>query len=88
MHKGNNFAMMRWIMIIQRKSKTEWISGLLNGKNFFISLMVATFFMFASGSGIIGDSEKILSILIGAGLFTFAAAMLIWAKDISKNLYR
>ena len=50
--------------------------------------MGATFFMFASGSGIIGDSEKILSILIGAGLFTFAAAMLIWAKDISKNLYR
>lgn len=44
--------------------------------------------MFASGAGIVSDSEKILAILIGAGLFTFAAAMLIWARDISKNLRR
>lgn len=75
-------------MIIQKKSKTEWLSGLFNGKNFLISLMGATFFMFASGAGIVSDSEKILAILIGAGLFTFAAAMLIWARDISKNLRR
>lgn len=74
-------------MILQRKTKTELFLSFLNAKNFLIGLMVATFMVFASGAAGIKEGEEIFSILTGAGLFTVAAGLLIWAKDISKKLY-
>lgn len=74
-------------MILQRKTKTEVIFSFLNAKNFLIGLMVATFMVFASGTNSVKEGEEIFTILTGAGLFTVAAGLLIWAKDISKKLY-
>ncbi len=74
-------------MILQRKTKTEVISGFLNAKNFLIGLMVATFMVFASGTNTVNEGGEIFTIVIGAGLFTVAAGLLIWAKDISKKLH-
>jgi len=74
-------------MIVYRKTKSEFLSGFLNGKNFLIGLMVATFLVFASGTNITAESGELFSILIGAGLFTVASGLLIWARDISKKLY-
>lgn len=70
-------------MIIQRKTKTEFLSGFLNAKNFLIGLMLATFLVFASGTNINLENGDVFSILIGAGLFTVASGLLIWARDIS-----
>lgn len=73
-------------MIIERKTKVEILSGFLNAKNFLIGLMVATFMVFASGASTIKEGGELLSILIGAGLFTVAAGLLIWAKDLSEKI--
>ncbi len=74
-------------MILQRKTKREVFFSFLNAKNFLIGLMVATFMVFASGTSIAMSGDELLSILTGAGLFTVAAGILIWARDISKKLY-
>ena len=74
-------------MIVQRKTKSEFLSGFFNGKNFLIGLMVATFLVFASGANVSAQSGELVSILIGAGLFTVASGLLIWARDISKSFY-
>ncbi len=74
-------------MIIGRKTKREVIFSFINAKNFLIGLMVATFMVFASGTSITISGDELFTILTGAGLFTVAAGLLIWAKDISKKLY-
>lgn len=74
-------------MILQRKTKLELFYSFINAKNFLIGLMVATFMVFASGTNTIKEGEEIFTILTGAGLFTVASGLLIWAKDISKKLY-
>lgn len=74
-------------MIIGRKSKREIIFSFINAKNFLIGLMVATFMVFASGTNITMSGDELFTILTGAGLFTVAAGLLIWARDISKKLY-
>ncbi|MBL4603088.1 MAG: hypothetical protein JKY84_10090 [Emcibacteraceae bacterium] len=75
-------------MIVYRKTKMEILSGFLNAKNFLIGLMVATFLLFASGTNITMESEDVFSIMIGASLFTVAAGLLIWAREISNKFYR
>ncbi|MBT5073346.1 MAG: hypothetical protein HOH18_01375 [Kordiimonadaceae bacterium] len=74
-------------MILYKKTKTEFLSGFINGKNFLVGLMVATFMVFASGTGTFNEGGDVLSIVVGAGLFTLGAGVLIWAGDISKKLY-
>lgn len=74
-------------MILQRKTKTELFLSFMNAKNFLIGLMVATFMVFASGTTGINEGEELFSILTGAGLFTIAAGLLIWARDLSKKPY-
>lgn len=74
-------------MIVYKKTKTEILSGFFNGKNFLVGLMVATFMVFASGTGTLKESGDAVSIIVGAGLFTLASGLLIWARDISKKLY-
>ena len=74
-------------MILQRKTKREVFFSFLNAKNFLIGLMVATFMVFASGTSVTMTGDEVYTILTGAGLFTVAAGLLIWAKDISKKLY-
>ena len=75
------------MMIINKKTKPEILAGFFNAKNFLIGLMVATFMVFASGTGTFKESEDAVSIIIGAGLFSLAAGLLIWAKDISNKFY-
>ena len=75
------------IMIYRQKTKSEFIAGFFNAKNFMISLMVATFLVFASGTTSLKDGEELFSIIVGAGLFSVAAGVLIWAKEISNKLY-
>ena len=43
--------------------------------------------VFASGTGTFNEGGDVLSIVVGAGLFTLGAGVLIWAGDISKKLY-
>ncbi|MBT5186855.1 MAG: hypothetical protein HOH19_10055 [Kordiimonadaceae bacterium] len=74
-------------MIIQQNSKRIVLNNFFNTKNFLISLMVATFMVFASGANSFTEPEELFSIIIGAGLFTLAAGLLLWARDVSKNLY-
>ena len=74
-------------MILQKKTKREVFFSFLNAKNFLIGLMVATFMVFASGTSVTMTGDEVYTILTGAGLFTVAAGLLIWAKDISKKLY-
>lgn len=74
-------------MIVYRKSRAEILSGFFNGKNFLIGLMVATFMVFASGAGATKEGSDAVSIIIGAGLFSLAAGLILWARDISKKLY-
>lgn len=75
------------MIILNKRTKTEVLFGFLNAKNFLIGLMVATFFVFASGTSSINGGEDFLTILTGAGLFTVAAGLLIWARDISNKLF-
>jgi len=74
-------------MILQRRTKTEIFLGFFNAKNFLIGLMLATFLVFASGSSINSENGDVFSILIGAGFFTAASGLLIWAREISKKFY-
>jgi len=74
-------------MIIQQKPKQLVLSNFFNTKNFLISLMVPTFMVFASGANSYKEPEELFSIIIGAGLFTLAAVLLLWARDVSKKLY-
>ena len=77
---------MSIMIILDRRTKTEALFALFNAKNFLIGMMVATFLVFASGTSSIKEGEEFLTILTGAGLFTVAAGLLIWAKDISRKL--
>ncbi len=73
-------------MILQQKTNTTVLGSFFRTKNFMVSLMVATFLVFASGTGSFKEPEEVYSIIIGAGLFTLAAGLLIWARDVSKRL--
>lgn len=75
-------------MIKRKQSKYEILSQFLNMKLVMISAMVSTFMVFAFGSASTIDSSEIMSIMVGAGLFALASAMLLKAGEISKNLYR
>ena len=75
------------MIILEKKTKSEVLFGFLNAKNFLIGLMVATFLVFASGTNSIKEGEEFLTILTGAGLFSVAAGLLIWARDISNKLF-
>jgi len=74
-------------MILYKKTKPEILAGFFNTKNFLIGMMVATFMVFASGTGTFKEGGDVVSIIVGAGLFSLGAGFLIWAGDISKKLY-
>ncbi|MCC3861945.1 hypothetical protein [Pseudemcibacter aquimaris] len=76
-------------MILKRKkSVREIMVPFFNGKLALVSLMVATFMVFASGSGNIIESGQFMTILIGAALFSLASGLLIWAGEVSRKLYQ
>lgn len=76
-------------MILQRKkSIREMMVPFLNAKLALVSLMVATFMVFASGTENIIESGQITTILIGATLFSLASGLLIWAGEVSRKLYQ
>ena len=70
-------------MMIRKKSKREILSNILNMKTVLVGLMVAIFMIFATMEG-----TEISSILVGAGFFALASAMLLKAGEISKKFYR
>lgn len=72
-------------MLIRKKSKREMMKSIFNGKILMASLMGATFMVFAGGAG---SSENVSAIFIGTALFTVASGMLLWAGEVSRNLYR
>jgi len=74
-------------MILEQKTKSVLIRSFLNGKNLLISLMVAIFYVFASGAKGGLESNELISILVGTSFFTIASGILIWARDISKKFY-
>lgn len=75
-------------MIKRKKSKHEILNRFFNIKLLMVVAMVSTFMVFAFGSSPTIDSQEIASIMVGAGLFALASAMLLKAGEISKNLYR
>lgn len=75
-------------MMIRKKSKREILSNILNMKTVLVGLMVAIFMIFASGSVATMEGTEISSILVGAGFFALASAMLLKAGEISKKFYR
>ena len=75
-------------MINRKNSKHEILNRFLNMKFIMITLMVATFMMFAFGSATNIEGSEITSIMVGASLFALASAMLLKAGEISKKLYR
>lgn len=75
-------------MIINPYENKTFLKGIISTKTIMISLMVATFMVFASGSSTLNAGEELFSIVIGAGFFTLASTLLIWAGDVSRKLYR
>lgn len=78
--------------MLKHKNKPPVFWRFFSAKYFLISLMVTTFMVFASGTTSVKEIDNIISIIIGAGLFTVAAGLLLYAADISrkssKNLYQ
>jgi hypothetical protein len=72
-------------MLVRKKSKREIMRKILTGKFLMASLMGATFMVFAGGTGPSGDLS---TVFIGTTLFTLTSGLLLWAGEVSKNLYR